>query len=114
VALTVIFPGLSLMCVCPRFQRRGTGQLLMGWGLARIDSLGLESFIEASDFGKGLYTRCGFRPVTDVSVKMNVAGASEEWENYRRSCYLSNTQPRGGRGKRNGRMASHKSLGISD
>jgi len=80
VALTVIFPGLSLMCVCTRFQRRGIGQLLMGWGLARIDSLGLESFIEASDFGKGLYTRCGFRPVTDVSVKMNVAGASEEWE----------------------------------
>jgi GNAT superfamily N-acetyltransferase len=80
VALTVIFPGLSLMCVCPRFQRRGIGQLLMGGGLARIDSLGLESFIEASDFGKGLYTRCGFRPVKDVSVKMNVAGASEEWE----------------------------------
>jgi len=52
----------------------------MGWGLAKIDSLGLESLIEASDFGKGLYTRCGFRHVKDVSVKMNDAGASEEWE----------------------------------
>lgn len=52
----------------------------MEWGLAKIDDMGLESFIEASEFAKGLYSRCGFRPVKDVSVEVDVEDASEERE----------------------------------
>ena len=71
--------GLSLMCVYPQFQRRGIGHLLMAWGLVKIDSLGLESFIEATDSGKGLYAKCGFRPVKVVTVDMSHPDWNEEW-----------------------------------
>ena len=79
-ALIIVLPGLSFMCVCPRYQRRGIGRLLMEWGLAKTDVLELESFIKASEFGKGLYTKYGFQTVKDVSVKMDVAKSSEEWK----------------------------------
>ena len=72
--------GLSLMCVYPEFQRRGLGRLLMEWGLAKIDSLGLESFIEATDSGTGLYAMCGYRPVKKVIVNVDRADASAEWK----------------------------------
>ena len=33
----------------------------MEWGLAKLDSLGLESFIEATGPGKGLYAKYGYQ-----------------------------------------------------
>ena len=77
--LTVVSPGLSLMCVYPKFQRCGVGRLLMEWGLAKMDSLGLESFIEATDSGKALYARCGYRSVEKVSVNVDRVDPSAEW-----------------------------------
>lgn len=68
------------MCVYQRFQRCGVGRLLMNWGLAKMDSLGLESFIEATDSGKGLYAKCGYRSVEKVSVNMDRAEPSAEWK----------------------------------
>ena len=68
------------MCVYQRFQRRGIGRLLMDWGLAKMDDLGLESFIEATGFGKGLYMKCGYRSVQEVSVNMDRVEPSVEWE----------------------------------
>ncbi|KAL9066600.1 MAG: hypothetical protein Q9161_007430 [Pseudevernia consocians] len=79
-ALTAMSLGLSLMCVYPEFQRRGVGRLLMEWGLAKIDGLGLESFIEATDSGKGLYARCGYRFVKKVSVNVDRADATAGWK----------------------------------
>ena len=79
-ALTAVSLGLSLMCVYPEFQRRGVGRLLMEWGLAKIDGLGLESFIEATDSGKGLYARCGYRSVKKVSVNVDRADATAGWK----------------------------------
>lgn len=52
----------------------------MEWGLAKMDALGLESFIEATDSGKGLYARCGYRSVQKVSVNVDRAEASAEWK----------------------------------
>ena len=78
--LTVVSLGLSLMCVYPEFQRRGIGRALMDWGLAKIDSLGLESFIEATDSGKGLYANCGYQSVKDVSVNVDRPDPSAEWK----------------------------------
>ncbi len=52
----------------------------MEWGLAKIDGLGLESFIEATDSGKRLYASCGYRTVKRVSVNMDRADPSAEWK----------------------------------
>lgn len=71
---------MSLMCVYPQFQRRGIGRLLMEWGLAKIDSLGLESFIEATGMGMGLYAEYGYRPVKVVDVDVQREDSSEEWK----------------------------------
>ena len=68
------------MCVYPEFQRRGVGRALMDWGLAKIDSLGLESFIEATDSGKGLYAKCGYQFVKNVSVNVDRPDPSAEWK----------------------------------
>ena len=78
--LTAVTPGLSLMCVNPDFQKRGLGRLLMEWGLAKMDGLGLEGFIEATDSGKGLYAKCGYRFVEEVSVNVDQADPSAEWK----------------------------------
>ena len=68
------------MCVYPEFQRRGVGRALMDWGLAKTDSLGLESFIEATDSGEGLYAKCGYRSVKNVSVNVDRPDPSAEWK----------------------------------
>ena len=52
----------------------------MEWGLAKMDSLGLEGFIEATDSGKGLYAKCGYRSVKKVSVNVDRADPSAEWK----------------------------------
>lgn len=67
------------MCVFPHVQRRGIGRQLMQWGMAEANRLGLESFIEATDAGKGLYDGCGYREVARVGVELNLVDASYEW-----------------------------------
>ena len=52
----------------------------MEWGLAKVDHLGLESFIEATGTGQNLYAQYGYRPIKSVNVDMNRADASEEWK----------------------------------
>ena len=68
------------MCVYPKFQRCGVGRVLMDWGLVKMDGLGLESFIEATDSGKRLYARRGYRSVEKVSVDVDRANPSAEWK----------------------------------
>lgn len=99
-ALTAVTLGLSLMCVYPKFQKRGLGRLLMEWGLAKMDGLGLEGFIEATESGKGLYANCGYRSVEDVSVNVDRADPSAEWEKLSRQLmpigYTAMWRPREG------------------
>ena len=51
----------------------------MDWGLNRIDSLKLESFIEATGSGKHLYEKYGFQAVKEVNVRIGRPDAGEEW-----------------------------------
>ena len=71
--------GLSLMCVHPSHQRHGAGSLLMSWGIDQADSLGLESFVEATPMGKFLYEAHGYKSIKEVSV-LRKEGASIEWK----------------------------------
>ncbi len=71
--------GMSLMCVLPQVQRHGIGRALMQWGMTEADKLGLESFIEATHGGQGLYAGCGCRKVASVGVEVSLADASQEW-----------------------------------
>lgn len=47
--------------VLPSYQRRGIGSMLMDWGNAKQEELGLPGFIVASDQGYGLYLKHGYQ-----------------------------------------------------
>ncbi|KND88594.1 hypothetical protein TOPH_06744 [Tolypocladium ophioglossoides CBS 100239] len=55
----------------PAHQRRGAGSMLLKWGVAEADRLGLPTYLEATEEGRPLYEKHGFRPVgklvTDLS-----------------------------------------------
>ena len=60
---------LNLLCVHRDFQRRGAGTLLVQWGLAKSESLGLPAYLEASPAGYGLYLKLSFHQIDVVVVK---------------------------------------------
>lgn len=50
----------------PDHGRRGAGGLLVQWGLDQADELGLDTYLDASPMGKGLYEKNGFETVKDI------------------------------------------------
>ena len=51
----------------------------MKWGLTRMDDLGLDGSIEATDTGKEPCAQHGYRFVQTVGVNMVREHASDEW-----------------------------------
>jgi len=47
----------------PDHHRRGAGSMLISWGTARADEMGLDAYLEASEMGQPLYERHGFKTV---------------------------------------------------
>lgn len=50
----------------------------MAWGLRRTDEMELESYIEATEAGRKLYERCGYRFVAKVNLDMEAKGGGGE------------------------------------
>ncbi|KAF7940710.1 uncharacterized protein EAE97_006896 [Botrytis byssoidea] len=63
----------------PKYRGKGIGTLLMDWGTNMADKLGLEGFIEASDNGRSLYQKHGFRTLMKLSIDLEKKNASGEW-----------------------------------
>lgn len=51
---------LELIATKPEWQRKGAAGSLIRWGLERADEEGVETYLEASPVGKGLYEYFGF------------------------------------------------------
>ncbi|KAJ8068711.1 hypothetical protein OCU04_002410 [Sclerotinia nivalis] len=51
---------LELIATKPEWQRKGAAGKLIRWGLERADAEGVETYLEASPVGKGLYEYFGF------------------------------------------------------
>jgi GNAT superfamily N-acetyltransferase len=49
------------LCVDPEWHRRGVGKALLEEVLKEVDRQGLEAWLEASDKGKGLYEKLGWK-----------------------------------------------------
>lgn len=62
---------MAVLAVLPEWQRMGVGRRLLQWGLRQADERGVECWIDASPFGKGLYEKMGWREVGvfDVDTK---------------------------------------------
>ena len=63
------------MLVCePKYQRRGAGRVLPGWGVKLADELVLETYLEASSQGHHLYESAGFEDVGTLDLDMDKYG----------------------------------------
>lgn len=59
---------LDILAIDPAYQRRGVGDALVKWGTAKADKMGVETVVESSVFGKGLYEKNGFVFQGDVEL----------------------------------------------
>jgi len=59
---------LKILCTSPDYQRKGIGAVLLDWGLHHARARGEMVYLEASEFGKGLYLKKGFKEIGRVVV----------------------------------------------
>ena len=57
---------MKILCVHPGFQRKGIGAKLLDWGLKHARERGEKVYVEASEFGKGLYSKKGFKELGEI------------------------------------------------
>ncbi|KAI0141661.1 hypothetical protein GGR57DRAFT_400238 [Xylariaceae sp. FL1272] len=55
--------GLSLLCTAPKYHRQGAAKALVEPMLAIADRTGLRSYLEATESGRPMYEKLGFRTV---------------------------------------------------
>ncbi|KAH9830691.1 GNAT family acetyltransferase like protein [Teratosphaeria destructans] len=60
---------LDILAIDPAYQRRGVGGALVRWGTDKADELGVETVVESSVFGKGLYEKHGFEFVKQQDLR---------------------------------------------
>ncbi|KAF2676395.1 hypothetical protein K458DRAFT_424720 [Lentithecium fluviatile CBS 122367] len=70
---------LNWMCVLPAYRGQGIGSLLMSAGVSRADALGLECWMEATQMGKRLYEKHGFRSLVKIAFDMDRKDAGDLW-----------------------------------
>lgn len=70
------------MAVDTAYRNRGVGRMLVEWGLAKADELGLESLIEASPLGRWLYEKYDYRFMMAIAMDTEHPNASAEWRIY--------------------------------
>ncbi|KAF7951745.1 hypothetical protein EAE96_007044 [Botrytis aclada] len=68
---------LDILTTHPSYQRLGAGTLLMQYGTAIADSLGLPAYIEGTIIAKHLYESHGFKAVPDRYIEVDVP---ERWK----------------------------------
>ncbi|KAI9043144.1 GNAT family N-acetyltransferase [Aspergillus affinis] len=59
---------LQVLVVHPHYQNRGIGTQLLRHGLKEVEQRKIPAWLEASDEGLHVYTKCGFRDVQDEIV----------------------------------------------
>ena len=74
-ALLTVPADLKFMHVLPAYQRQGLGQRLMEQALLDADRDGARAFVCASDPGRRLYAKSGFRDLETISVDLVHLGA---------------------------------------
>lgn len=70
---------LGSLAIDPTYQGKGIGKMLMQWGCEQSDRDGLPLYLEATPAGRGLYEKCGFESVEELTWP----GVMHEGESYR-------------------------------
>ncbi|UKZ83089.1 hypothetical protein TrVFT333_010891 [Trichoderma virens FT-333] len=69
---------MFLLHTDPDHQRRGAGGKCLQWGTSEADRLGLVSYLEASEEGRPLYEKYGFKEVDRIVVDLTKWGGTED------------------------------------
>ena len=59
----------------PDHHRRGAGSMLTKWGLEKADKAKLPVYLEASEEGRPVYAKLGFKPVEEHYFDLAKYGA---------------------------------------
>ncbi|RFU81553.1 hypothetical protein TARUN_647 [Trichoderma arundinaceum] len=73
---------LKLLHTDPVHQRRGAGSMCLRWGAAEADRLGLVSYLEASEEGRLLYEKHGYKEVDRITVDLSKWGTPIDATTY--------------------------------
>ncbi|KAI1515608.1 Acetyltransferase domain containing protein [Pyrenophora tritici-repentis] len=65
---------LALLVTAPQHRRRGAGSLLVQWGIAKSEELGLPAYLQASAQGQRLYQSHGFKDIDTVEFNLTDFG----------------------------------------
>lgn len=68
------------MVTYPEERRKGYGSMLMEWGMATANKMGLEVLVEASDQGYPLYKKFGLRSLEKVALDTLIDSPSNTWK----------------------------------
>jgi GNAT superfamily N-acetyltransferase len=68
---------LESLVTLPDHHRRGAGSMLLEWGIAEADRLGVITYLEGSDNGAPLYRKFGFEPVSDIKFDTRKYGGDK-------------------------------------
>ena len=69
-------PVLEICFVHPAFRRRSVGRLLVKWGVAKADEMGVGSYFDATAEGKPLYEAYGFGAAKALDFSLDTYDAS--------------------------------------
>lgn len=70
---------LSILFTLPRYRGKGAGTLLMEWGIQKGDEMGVEMWVDATEFGRHLYEKYGFVVVHDGILAPTTENPNSEW-----------------------------------
>ncbi|KAF2110668.1 acyl-CoA N-acyltransferase [Lophiotrema nucula] len=73
---------LDLMTIDPKYQRQGAGRALLKWGTNIADELGVDTIVEATAYGLGLYASEGFEVQYKWTTPMPEKWAGRETQSY--------------------------------
>ncbi|KAL4944208.1 hypothetical protein BDV06DRAFT_112635 [Aspergillus oleicola] len=81
---------LNIAFTLPSYRNQGLAHLFMDWGMRIADELGMEAWLDASEFGASLYEKYGFRkilvnPVNPVPGRELNEEEKREWEECERA-----------------------------
>jgi len=68
---------MHVLVVLPEWQRKSIGKRMLEWGLNVADQKGLESWIDVSPEGLGLYKKMGWKEVWEAEVDLGEWGGKK-------------------------------------
>lgn len=67
-----------MLATDPAHHRRGAGGMIMKWGAAEADRLGIPAYLEATEAGEPLYQKYGFAKDGTFTIPLHKFGGEGE------------------------------------